>query len=81
MLMEITFGDGYSVMQQSFTFQGGIVITSEYGDQKTLTPFEKSKGIVHKAYVWCTLSRTRKEALVEFVSHSCSVDSTGNKTF
>jgi hypothetical protein len=46
-LMKIPFGDGYSLMKQRFTYQGGkIVITAEYRDQKTLMPFENSKEIV-----------------------------------
>jgi hypothetical protein len=45
----ITFGDGYSVMKQRFTYQRGqIAVTAEYGDQETLTPFEISKEIVQR---------------------------------
>jgi hypothetical protein len=48
-LMKIVFGDGYSVIKQRFRCQGvQIVITAEYGDQKTLTPFEKSKETVQR---------------------------------
>jgi hypothetical protein len=46
-LMKMTFRDGYSVMKQRFTYQGGwIIITAEYGDHKPLSSFEKSKDTV-----------------------------------
>jgi hypothetical protein len=45
----ITFGDGYSMMKQLFTYQKGqIFITAEYGGQKALSPLEKSKEKVQK---------------------------------
>jgi hypothetical protein len=52
--MKITFRDGYSVMKQRFTYQGGyIAITAVYGDQKTLTRFEKSKEVARGECLVC----------------------------
>jgi hypothetical protein len=53
-LMKIIFKDGYSVMKQRFTYQGGYnVMTAEYGNQKTLTRLKKLKDVVKDEILVC----------------------------